>query len=172
MQQGGENSRSPNSYEHLGSCADCAEANMEFVCKTAWDLRETIYKVKGCCFQACEKSFRPPNRNTQVKVVASRSACRNEDGEFIFDSDASLHTMSKSEYTSVEKDSIRRSKRGRVDGRSDSAQSTRTPFSTTCRLGLFGYFAERASPTGYEPKAQQQFEDFTSHVLRRHRVTP
>ena len=28
---------------------------------------------------------------------------------------------------------------------------------------VFGYFAERASPTGYEPQAQEQFEDFTWH---------
>ena len=54
--------------------------------------------------------FRLPNRTTQENVVASRSDSEHEEREFIVDSGASLHLMSKCELTSGETDTIRRSK--------------------------------------------------------------
>ena len=70
--------------------------------------------------------FRPPNKTTQEKVVGSRSDCAHEDQEFIADSGASLHMMSKSELTSGEKDTLRRSKESTVittaSGKAESTQ--------------------------------------------------
>ena len=69
----------------------------------AWDLHKNIYEVKGTYVQACEHFFRPPNRTTQEKVVASRSDFEHEDRELTVDSGASLHMTSKNELTSCEK---------------------------------------------------------------------
>ena len=50
-------------------------------------------------FKACEQFFRLPDWTTQETVVASRSGCEHEYQEFIVDSGASLHMMSKNELT-------------------------------------------------------------------------
>ena len=47
---------------------------------------------------------------THEKVVASRPDCEHEHREFIVESGASLHMMSKNELPLGEKDTIRRSK--------------------------------------------------------------
>ena len=76
-----------------------------------------VWKVKWICDQACENFFRPPNRTTQEKVVASGSDCEHEEREFTVDSGASLHMMSKDEVTSSEKDQRthrHRQRQGRV----------------------------------------------------------
>ena len=87
----GQSGRSPKalSYEQLGSCAEVFEANMEFARKKAWDLHKRKNNVKRTYVQACEKFFRPPNRATQEKVVASGSDCNHENREFIADSSIS-----------------------------------------------------------------------------------
>ena len=61
-----------------------------------------------------QKIFQAPIRTTQEKVVASRSASEQTDREFIVESGASLHMMSKTDLTSGEKDTIRRSKKPTV----------------------------------------------------------
>ena len=95
VQQRGQHGRSPNalSYEQLGSCAELIAANMKRARKKAWDVHKNVYKVKRT--QACENSFRPPNRTTQGKVVAPRSGCNNKSLEF----GASFHLMRKNELT-------------------------------------------------------------------------
>ena len=102
------------------------EAYMDLVCKKAWDLHKNISKVRGTCVQACKKFFRPPNRTTQEKFVKSRSDYEHENPEFIVDSGASLHMMSKSALTSGEKDTIGRSKEPTVtksaNGKAESTE--------------------------------------------------
>ena len=75
----------------------------------AWDLHKNIYTVEGTHVQVCGKFFRPPNRNTQGKCVASRSDCQAEDREFVVGSGSSLHMMSKDALTAVEKETRRTS---------------------------------------------------------------
>ena len=86
---------------------------MEFACNKARNLHRNIEKFKGTYVQACERFFRPSNRTTQEQVVTSRLEGR----EFIVDSGASLHMTSKSELTSGEKETIRRSKEPTVISR-------------------------------------------------------
>ena len=59
---------------------------MEFVRKNAQDLHKNIYKVQGT--------------DVQTNIVVSRSDCHDEDREFLVDSGASLHMMSKNALTS------------------------------------------------------------------------
>ena len=72
------------------------EANTDFARKRAWNLHKDAYKIKGTL-------SRHDHRTEQLeKVVASWSGCHHEDREFIVDSGASLHMMSKKEHTSGE----------------------------------------------------------------------
>ena len=50
------------------------------------------------------KFFRPPNRNTEEKVVASRSDLHNEKRQFMIDGSASLHMISKDARTVGERE--------------------------------------------------------------------
>ena len=128
IQQCGRGSRWLNalSSEQPGSCADFSEANMEFARKKPSDLHNNICKPTGTCTQACLNFFRPPNRTTQEKVVASLSDCEHEDREFIVDSGTSLSMISKLELTCGGKDAIRRSKEPTVittaNGRAESTE--------------------------------------------------
>ena len=108
VQQSGQSGRSPNplSYEQLGRCADFMKQTWNLFAKKAWDRHKIKNKVKGSFVQACEKLFRPPNKTTQEKVVASRSDCEHEHREISEDSGASLHMMS----SHGEKDTIMKSK--------------------------------------------------------------
>ena len=94
-QQGGEVCRHSNalSYDQLESCADVLEAKMEFVRKNAQDLHKNIYKVQGT--------------DVQTNIVVSRSDCHDEDREFLVDSGASLHMISKNALTA---ETMRKSK--------------------------------------------------------------
>ena len=99
-------------------------------------------------FKACEQFFRLPNWTTQETVVASRLDCEHERQEFIVDSGASLHMMSKNELTSGgEKMPSADSKeptvittangKGRVDRRCDSL---RQRFGRLCYTDAVGRF--------------------------------
>ena len=46
----------------------------------------------------------------QARVVESQSDCEHEEREFVVDRGASLHMMSKNEFTSGEKETIKGSK--------------------------------------------------------------
>ena len=99
LHHSGQNCRSPNalSYEQLGSCAEFIEASMEFVRKKHGKHSQ---KANELLSRHVTNFPTPPNRTTQEKVVASRSFCYHEDKEFIVDSGASLHMVSKNEFTS------------------------------------------------------------------------
>ena len=56
-----------------------------------------------------------------------------------------------------------------VDDTQATVSDSNKPSAHPRLRSVFGYFAERASPTGYEPN--EQLEDLTSHNLRRCRVT-
>ena len=99
---GGQSGRSLNalSCEQLGSCADVFEANMDFARKKA-------------CTRTGAQSKEPLTRHVKNLPTSqqdiSRESCRisvrlceHEVREFIVDSGASLHMMSKHEHTSGE----------------------------------------------------------------------
>ena len=61
--------------EQLGSSAKFSEANWELACTKAWDLHKNNCNAKRTYVQACDIFFRPGNRTTHDKFVASRSDC-------------------------------------------------------------------------------------------------
>ena len=114
--------------------------------------QEFFLKVKGTYIQARDTFFQPPKRNTQVKVVPSRSDCRHEDWELIKDSGASLPMVSKNARTSDEREPINKSRskshrhhsrerKGRVDGRGDNV---RLRFGRLCQCDAVGRFTSSA----------------------------
>ena len=105
--QCGQHVRCPNAvlYEQLGSCAVFVEANMKFAWKSAWDLRNNMYKVKGSHIQACEASS--DHRTEQLKRKLSLLGQMGTTKiEYLFSvySGASLHIVCESQLLLLEKE--------------------------------------------------------------------
>ena len=64
--------------------------------KTAWDLAKNIYKLK----HADKTTLKTP---TKAKVMPAPTSTRPEEREFVVDSGASMHMMSKRELSSEQK---------------------------------------------------------------------
>ena len=104
---GSHNQRNPNAPTFEDRSIEWTSSMEEKARKAAWIfLHKNLYKVAGSYSENRHNVFRP----SPASNVSSPSLTKSKETEFIVDSGASLHMLSKSDLTSEEQETIQKSK--------------------------------------------------------------